>query len=62
MPHRLKEFAMILVKDTFAKRWSESGNHKRSAIPKGPWHGPGRPARAGERSYCARERADCQGL
>ena len=34
---------------------------KRSAVTKGPWHGPGGPASAGERSYRDQERADCQG-
>lgn len=51
--NRLKEFVMILIKDTFAKRWSESQEvGMRHAIPKGPWHGPGRPAGAGESNYC----------
>lgn len=63
MPHRLKEFAVILVKDTFTKRWSERvrKSQERSAIPKG-MHGPGKSLPEQERSYCARETADCQGL
>ena len=51
--NRLKEFVMILIKDTFVKQWSESQEiGMRRAVPKGPRHGPGRPAGAGVSSYC----------